>query len=176
MFSPVAMGMAMIRNGTMGIAALSSFVFTTPNAGAQSLEKNERTRLEVIASDKLTNGQTVKLTPADILSPLHAAMTGAAINVVAAAEDAKLMVSIARYDSGPYLGFAKTARITLDYELRRATAAEPVRWSDSCEGRAAVDMRSSQERNKTAVAMCLASLGNNLATALSGEAAQVIVN
>ena len=176
MFARIAMGMAMIRDSTLAIAAGALAVFATPQASAQSLAKNERVRLEVLASDKLTVRQTVKLAPADILASLHTALTGAAINVVAAAEDGRLIVSIARYDSGPYLGFAKTARMTLDYELRRAAVAEPVRWTDSCEGRAAVDMRSSQERNKTAVQMCLASLGNNLAAALSGEADQIIVN
>jgi hypothetical protein len=157
------------------LCTLVVWVFSIPVA-AQQIAVGERLQVQVIDSDVLRNGQTFKLSAADIVRDMTTALVGAGINVVLTGSDAKLVITVGGYDSGPYLGFSKTAKMGVAYQLLRGGLPSGLPWNDSCEAKAEVDMRGSQERNVSAVYMCLNNLWLKLAIVLAGESAQIMVN
>ena len=158
---------------TLG-ALVKVFGLYAAGAQAQLMGSREPVGLTMAPTDLLAARQVYPITASQFLRQLESQLTGAGVVVAPSQEAARLIVEVSAYDSGPYLGFAKTARIAVNYRLQKANASES--WSDRCEARAAVDGQDAPNRNRTAVSLCLTILGARLAEKLVGPATEVLVN
>ena len=136
--------------------------------------KGDTVTLALAPTDKLAARQVYALAPAQMLRELERQLTGAGLVVAPSLEAARVTVAVLHYDSGPYMGFTKTARIGVSYRLVRA-GTDTKSWDDACEAKAGVDVQDAPDRNRTAVSMCLTALGARLAEALAGPTAEVLV-
>ena len=156
-------------------AGLLLCVSTGP-LSAQMIGARDTISLTLVPSALLAAGQTYKIPPSELLRQLAGRLTDAGIIVESSSDAARVVVEILRYNSGPYLGFAKTARIEVQYTLQVAGPGENLVWTDRCEARAGVDVQDAPDRNRTAVNLCLTGLGARLAERLAGPQDTVLVN
>jgi hypothetical protein len=154
---------------------LGALGFTAYGAAAQSITSKDPVHLTMAPTDKLGGGQVYQILPSQFLRTLAAPLTGAGIVVAASSDAVRLVVEVETYDSGPYLGFSKTARIAVNYRLQSPGAAALQSWSDRCEAKASVDLQDAPDRNRTAVSLCLTMLGARLAEKLVGPSPEVMV-
>lgn len=124
-------------------------------------------RVNVAETDQISKGQVVKLTTAAVTGPIVEQLSAAGYLTHGTAEGFTLDVTIASYDSGSYIGMAKTARIGMDFALADAAGDTVRNWHADCTHRTAFNMESTAKRNATAVAACLDELAQGAAEALS---------
>lgn len=144
-------------------------------ADAQLIGGGDTVSLSMTPTDRLAAKQVYPIAAGQFLKELGRQLTGAGIIVAPSQEAVRLIVDVTGYDSGPYLGFSKTARAAVAYRLEGPTGDAIAQWSDTCEGKAGVDGQDSPDRNRNAVALCLAALGTRLAERLRGPRAEVLV-
>ena len=157
------------------IAALGvGAVLNATGANAQLIDNRTAVSLTMAPTDRLAARQVYPIAASAFLRELERALTGFGVVVGASREANRLIVDVLNYDSGPYIGFTKTARIAVGYRLE-SPAGVITSWDDRCEAKAAVDVQDSPDRNRTAVSMCLTALGARLAEKLVGPSAEVMV-
>ncbi|TFU01313.1 hypothetical protein EUV02_13545 [Polymorphobacter arshaanensis] len=125
-------------------------------------------RVNVAETDQISKGQVVKLTTAAVTAPIVEHLSEAGYLTHGAAEGFTLDVTVAFYDSGNYIGMAKTARIGMDFVLADAAGDTVRNWHADCTHRTAFNMESTAKRNATAVAACLDELAQGAVKVIHG--------
>ena len=146
------------------------------NSGsAQLIGKQAPLGLALQPTALLAARQVYPMVPSQFLREIERHLTGAGILVAPAKDTTRLMIEVKSYDSGPYVGLSKTARIAVGYELRNPSGDAIESWADQCEARVGLDAQDTADRNRTAVLLCLTMLGSRLAEKLAGPSAEVLV-
>ncbi|MBC7505849.1 MAG: hypothetical protein H7267_09035 [Sandarakinorhabdus sp.] len=164
------------KAGCNGLVAAALLGALPAAASAQLITATTPVGLTMAPSQLLAARQVYAIAPGQFLHELERQLTGAGIIVAPSREAARIDVEVTAYDSGPYLGFSKTARIAVNYRLQKPAGDAADCWSDRCEAKAGVDVQDAPDRNRTAVSLCLTQLGARLAEKLVGPVAEVLVN
>jgi len=101
-----------------------------------------------------------------LAKPLAAGLSDAGFPTAIDGDDLQLRANVVAYDSGSYLGFAKTATIAVDFELRDTQGATIKAWHGDCKQRVAFNMNSTATRNAEAVTMCIEQLAQDAVAAI----------
>lgn len=105
-------------------------------------------------SPTVPHSQTVRFEPKAVVTPLVAALSAAGYPTAGDGKDLQLAAIVTAYDSGSYIGFAKTASIAIDFELVDAGGDTIKAWHADCKHRVGFNMRSTATRNAEAVTAC----------------------
>lgn len=81
----------------------------------------------------------------------------------------KITVHITRYQSGSYVGFAKTAKLAVKYVMMPRGSGVTESFEDKCERTVAFDLRPAPRRNRQAVLDCLSELALRLRDRLTAH-------
>lgn len=156
------------RHAGIYISAVLISAAAPPAYSAQPLAQGALIRVSVAETDLMSKGQVVKLSAGAVATPIITQLSEAGYLTHGADAGYTLDVTVGSYDSGSYIGLAKTAHIGVDYALADAAGDTVRNWHADCTHRVAFNLESTAKRNAAAVTACLDELAQGVAAALRG--------
>ena len=160
------MSIGSMHHSEIFISAILISLFASPANSAEKIAQGALIRVNIAETDQISKGQVVKLTAAAVAGPIIKGLSEAGYLPQGAAEGYLLDVTVGTYDSGSYIGLAKTAHIGVDYALTDAAGDTVRNWHADCTHRIAFNMESTAKRNAAAVAACLDELAQGAAASI----------
>lgn len=159
------------RLRVLQVAALVTATFEiSTTAHANDHVHDLKFEVAVPETPLLTDRQVVKLDAPELRERFVDALNTNGFALARRGYDRLLTVDVTAFDSGNYLGGAKTATMTIQYKLVDGAGAPIDHWVDACQFRAKLDFQSSPSRNVTAVNGCLKDMIVQLVGHLRGNA------